>query len=106
MRRVMPEAEYREWLNNFLPQLSQKDFALEPGKVGDRTDGKLVHLDGVNFSRAWCLYGIAETLPEYEHLKNIARSHIAYSLPSITDDNYEGTHWLGTFAIYALNSAL
>ena len=28
-------------------------------KVNDRTDGKLVHLDGVNFSRAWNLYNIA-----------------------------------------------
>ena len=25
-------------------------------KVEDRTDGKLVHLDGLNFSRAWGLY--------------------------------------------------
>ena len=30
--------------------------------------------------------------------------HIQYSLPSIIDDNYEGSHWLGSFAIYALNS--
>ena len=25
-------------------------------KVEDRLDGKLVHLDGLNFSRAWALY--------------------------------------------------
>ncbi|WP_224491186.1 DUF2891 domain-containing protein [Robertkochia flava] len=104
MRRVLPKDEYRQWLKAFLPQLDKKDFNMEPGKVGDRADGKLVHLDGVNFSRAWCLFGIAETLPEYDHLKSIGRAHIAYSLPAITDDNYEGTHWLGTFAIYALNS--
>ena len=105
MRRILPEEDYREWLEQFLPQLKNKDFTLEPGRVGDRTDGKLVHLDGVNFSRAWCLYGIAETLPEYLHLETIAREHIAFSLPSIVDDNYEGTHWLGSFAIYALNTA-
>ena len=29
-------------------------------KVEDRTDGKLVHLDGLNFSRAWGLYRFAE----------------------------------------------
>ena len=28
----------------------------------DKTDGKLVHLDGVNFSRAWSLYGLAKRL--------------------------------------------
>ncbi len=105
MRRILPENEFKTWLHKFLPQLSSKDFQLAQGKVSDRTDGKLVHLDGVNFSRAWCLYGIANQFPEYKHLKNIANEHINYSLPSIVDDNYEGTHWLGSFAIYALNTA-
>ena len=31
-------------------------------QVGDGTDGKLVHLDGLNFSRAWGLYRIANRL--------------------------------------------
>lgn len=105
MRRILPEDEFRAWLRDFLPELSKRDYTLEPGKVADRADGKLVHLDGVNFSRAWCLYGIAETLPEYGHLRAIADAHIAYSLPSVVDENYEGTHWLGTFAIYALAKA-
>ncbi|MCX2678973.1 DUF2891 domain-containing protein [Galbibacter sp. EGI 63066] len=103
VRKVYSKEKYKAWLKQFMPQLSATDFTLEPGKVGDRTEGKLVHLDGLNFSRAWCLYGIAETLPEYEHLKNIANQHINYSLPHIVDDNYSGTHWLGTFALYALN---
>ena len=34
------------------------------GQVIDRTDGKLVHLDGVNFSRAWNLYSLITALPE------------------------------------------
>ena len=79
-------------------------FSLALGQVSDRTDGKLVHLDGVNFSRAWSLNKIAEYLPEYAHLKNMANHHINYSLPSIVGDSYEGGHWLGSFAIYALNS--
>ncbi len=105
MRRILPKEEFKTWLHTFLPQLADKDFQLAQGKVSDRTDGKLVHLDGVNFSRAWCLYGIVNQFPEYAHLKNIANQHINYSLPSIVDDNYEGTHWLGSFAIYALNTA-
>ena len=87
-----------------MPQLKNKNFALETGKVSDRTDGKLVHLDGVNFSRAWSLNKIAEDLPEYAHLNTVANQHINYSLPSIVDNNYEGGHWLGSFAIYALNT--
>jgi len=104
MRRVLTKDQFSEWLTNFLPQLSDPDFNLEPGKVSDREDGHLVHLDGLNFSRAWCFYGIAETLPQYQHLIEIANKHIQYSLPNLVGDSYEGGHWLGSFAIYALNT--
>jgi hypothetical protein len=104
MKRILLEADFKSWVVSFLPQLQDSHFTLETGKVSDRTDGKLVHLDGVNFSRAWSLNKIAEGLPEYSHLKNIANQHINYSLPSIVGDSYEGGHWLGTFAIYALYS--
>ncbi len=104
MKRVLPLAEYKIWLQEFLPQLSDTSFNIETGKVSDRNDGHLVHLDGVNFSRAWSLNKIAEDLPEYAHLSNVANHHINYSLPSIFGDSYEGGHWLGSFAIYALNS--
>jgi len=102
MKRVLSKKEFRPWLKSFLPQLSVSSFELKPGIVSDRTDGKMVHLDGLNFSRAWCLYGIAETLPEYAHLKKIAIQHIKYSLPSITDGSYEGEHWLASFALLSL----
>ena len=104
MKRVLPKNEFKNWLSEFLPKLKDKDFKLAVGEVSDRTDGKLVHLDGVNFSRAWCLNKIANDLPEYNHLKNVANKHINYSLPNVVGDNYEGGHWLGSFAIYALNS--
>ena len=104
MKRVLPIETFKAWLKDFLPQLKDANFSLEPGKVSDRTDGKLVHLDGVNFSRAWSLNKIAHDLPEYTHLKNIANQHINYSLPSIVGDSYEGGHWLGSFALYALNT--
>lgn len=104
MQRVLPQTEFRSWLNAFLPQLKNTAYSLETGKVSDRSDGKLVHLDGVNFSRAWSLNKIAEGLPEYRHLQSIADQHINYSLPSVVGDGYEGGHWLGSFAIYALNS--
>ncbi|MCR1026367.1 DUF2891 domain-containing protein [Cellulophaga baltica] len=103
MRKVYAEDEFKIWFDTFLPELTDPEFELEPGLVSDRTDGKLVHLDGLNFSRAWCLYGISESLPEYAHLKNIATKHIEHSLPTIVDGNYSGTHWLGSFALYALN---
>lgn len=104
MKRVLSLEDFKIWLNDFLPELSDKNFDWSVGEVSDRTDGKLVHLDGVNFSRAWSLNYIAKDLPEYKHLQNLANKHINYSLPSIVGDSYEGGHWLGSFAIYALNS--
>ena len=102
MRRVLPKKEFESWLSEFLPQLSDEGFTLKPGIVTDREDGHLVHLDGLNYSRAWCLYGIAETLPKYSHLKAIANEHIEHSLGDLTDGNYEGGHWLASFALMAL----
>ena len=105
MKRVLPVSEFTTWFEKFLPQLKDANYQLAVGEVSDRTDGKLVHLDGVNFSRAWALYDIVKDLPTYSHLKNIANEHINYSLPNLVGDSYEGGHWLGSFAIYALNSA-
>lgn len=104
MKRLLPLETFKPWLEVFLPKLKNENYTLEVGLVSDRTDGQLVHLDGVNFSRAWSLNKIAEELLEYQHLKNIANDHINYSLPSIVGDSYEGGHWLGSFAIYALSS--
>jgi hypothetical protein len=101
MRRVLDQETFRIWLKKFIPDLSKPDFYLAPGVVSDRSDGKLVHLDGLNFSRAWCLYGLSETLPDYDHLRNLAHQHVNYSLPSMVDGGYEGEHWLASFALYA-----
>ncbi len=103
MRRVLPKNAFSMWIDDFMPQLKNEDFSMEVGEVSDRTDGKLVHLDGLNFSRAWVLYGLANQYPEqFGHLRNVAEEHIAYSFPNVVGDSYEGGHWLGTFAIYAL----
>lgn len=103
MRKVLDKQAFAAWLDDFLPQLADKNFTLATAKVSDRTDGKLVHLDGLNFSRAWTLYGLVQEFPQkYGHLKPIADAHVKHSLPAIVDDNYEGTHWLGSFAVYSL----
>ncbi len=103
MRRVLDELEFGSWMNQFAPQMKELDFSLQVARVSDRQDGKLVHLDGLNFSRAWVLYGLAHQYPEYEHLIQISNEHINYSLPNLVADHYEGGHWLGSFAIYALS---
>lgn len=103
MRRVLPKDEFMSWAKKFMPQLFRTNFELEPAEVLDRTDGHLVHLDGLNYSRAWVLYGLANQYNEFEHLRTVASQHLNHSLSSLKDGNYEGEHWLGTFALYALS---
>tara|TARA_B100000945_G_scaffold115319_1_gene91586 strand:- start:2479 stop:3633 length:1155 start_codon:yes stop_codon:yes gene_type:complete len=104
MRRIMPKNAFFLWIDDFMPALTNRDFSIEVGEVSDRSDGKLVHLDGLNFSRAWVFYGLANDYPEqFGHLRSLADSHLAYSFPNLVGDSYEGGHWLGTFAIYALS---
>lgn len=106
MRRILPKNAFSLWIEDFMPQLKNDDFDLDVGEVSDRTDGKLVHLDGLNFSRAWVLYGLANAYPDdFEHLEEIADNHLVYSFPNLVGDTYEGGHWLGSFAIYALQES-
>ncbi len=102
MRKVLSKDEFVDWLSGFFPDLLQPDFDLTVGEVSDRTDGHMVHLDGLNFSRAWCFYGLANQYPEFDYLKKTANKHIAYSLPNLVGDDYEGGHWLASFAINAM----
>ncbi len=101
MRKVLSKEKYVVWLHQFLPQLFDKNFKLAPGIVKDRSDGKLVHLDGLNLSRAWCLKGIAAAINN-QHLLEIANQHLTAALPQVASGDYAGEHWLASFAVYAL----
>ena len=108
MRRILPQDSYVKWLTRFLPELRYglPDSFLEPAVVSDRSDPKIVHLDGLNLSRAWCMNGIAESLPEddprREILERSACLHAGATLPHIASGNYEGEHWLASFAVFLL----
>ena len=102
MQRILTDTEFLKWLKKFAPTLFKKDFEWQPAKVSDRTDGHLVHLDGLNFSRAWNLYTLSNQYPKkFSHLRKIATAHLQFSLPSVVDGNYEGEHWLASFALRA-----
>tara|TARA_R110002111_G_scaffold27253_9_gene58641 strand:- start:17357 stop:18496 length:1140 start_codon:yes stop_codon:yes gene_type:complete len=106
MRRVMQADQYATWLKAFLPQIPTNGAAdwLLPGVVLDPTDGKLVHLDGVNLSRAWALEGIASALPEGDaripSLLAAAELHKETGIAAVSDTHYSGSHWLASFATY------
>lgn len=102
MQRILDKKEFLKWLKKFSPQLLKHNFDWEVAQVSDRTDGHLVHLDGLNFSRAWNFYSLVYHFPkELGHLKVLADTHLKFSLPSIVDGNYEGEHWLASFALRA-----
>lgn len=110
MRRVLSPDAFSAWLWAFLPALAERRPAalFTPATVSDRTDGKIVHLDGLNLSRAWCLGNLARALPEADPrrapLRAAADEHLASSLPHVTGD-YMGEHWLPTFALLALSAS-
>ena len=110
MRRVLSQAEFRQWFDRFLPQLASGIPAslMEPATVTDRTDPKLVHLDGLNLSRAWCMSNIANALPQTDPARKVlikaARTHLSDALVHVASGDYAGEHWLASFAVYALST--
>jgi hypothetical protein len=106
MRRILRPVRFAIWLRGFLPRIPDKDTDdwLPLAEVVDRTDGKLVHLDGLNLSRAWMLEGIAAGLPSDDPrraaLLSAAARHRRAGLAAVTGEYYAGGHWLASFATY------
>lgn len=110
MRRVLAPFEFAGWLTVALPTLDADggadDFA--PVEVSDRSDPQIVHLDGLNLSRSWCLHGIAAGLPVGDprrgRLHANAERHLDAGLQGLASADYVGTHWLATFALLAMSA--
>ena len=108
MRRVLPAGEFRTWFDRFLPEIAAglPRSILEPATVTDRTDPQLVHLDGLNISRARCLRSIAAMFPTEDATRQTllaaAERHAAAGLPHVTSGDYAGEHWLASFATWLL----
>ena len=98
MARILAPDAFRAWMKAFLPALK-----MTPAIVSDRTDPKIVHLDGLNLSRARCLYALSLSLRRPALLR-LGDTHAQASLPFIASGSYEGEHWLGTFAVHMLDA--
>ncbi|WP_336689569.1 MULTISPECIES: DUF2891 domain-containing protein [unclassified Chryseobacterium] len=105
MRRVLPQKEFVVWLNNFYEKRSLENIEKIP-VVSDLSDYQTVHLVGLSFSKAWCMKGIAKSLPLNHPLKQkfekTANVFLNNGLPLLFQGNYGGDHWLASFAVYAL----
>jgi hypothetical protein len=111
MRRVLAPHDFAAWFARFLPGAADGRPAslFGPARVSDRADLQIVHLDGLNLSRAWCMRGIAGAFAEQDDVRRAlldsAQRHEAAALPHVCSGNYAGEHWLATFALLALTGA-
>jgi hypothetical protein len=110
MRRVLPQAEFQRWFKSYLPDLAKGEprSLLVPAMVTDRTDPQLVHLDGLNLSRAWCMRSIAHALEKDDPARKIlieaAGQHAQAGLRHVSSGDYAGEHWLASFAVYLFST--
>jgi hypothetical protein len=102
MQRVLG-AGFAAWWMRFAPAgdgLARWDA---PAVVSDRNDGQLVHLDGLNLSRAWCLRALAgaDAVPAdlRERFARGAQAHWRAAWPHVTGGDFVATHWLVSFAL-------
>jgi hypothetical protein len=110
MRRVLPPGEFQPWLHRFFPGLAKGEpkTLFVPVTVTDRSDPQLVHLDGLNLSRAWCMRSIALALPKSDPARQVlaeaAATHAEAGLRRVASGDYVGEHWLASFAAFLLSS--
>ncbi|GAA3557030.1 DUF2891 domain-containing protein [Microlunatus spumicola] len=111
VRRVLAPGLFGDWLEAFWPGLATAEprNLLDPVEVRDRTDGQLGHLDGLNLSRSAALAHLAAALAEADPRRSVletaAAHHLDAGLGALAEEGYQSTHWLGTFALLALEPA-
>ena len=105
MRRILPRNQFTGWLDRYITAKDWQHLTQLP-VVSDRTDLQIVHLDGLCFSRSWCMRSIAAILPASDKRKKILQQasirHLQASLPNVLSGNYGGEHWLASFAVLAM----
>lgn len=105
MSRVLPQKEFTNWFNKFYEERSIRNIFKIP-VISDINDYQTVHLVGLSFSKAWCMKEVARILPTGHPMKNAFKNKsnefLTKALPLLFKGNYGGDHWLGSFAVYAL----
>ena len=108
MQRILETDDFLEWFESYLPDLESEVAKqwLRPVVVADEADGRLAHFAGLNLSRAWMLAELAEVLPEDYKARTIilesSKEHLDAGLKYTLSDAYMLSHWVPSFAVYAL----
>ena len=103
MHRLLDGCDFADWWHRFSPGPAALGHWLLPVVVGDAADARIVHLHGLNLSRAWCWQVLQPGLPGELH-EPVARAidaHRKASLSAALDGDYVATHWLASFALLA-----
>ncbi|MCU1572262.1 MAG: hypothetical protein JWO93_344 [Micrococcaceae bacterium] len=114
MRRVLDPAAFAEWFGNFLPDLTPTSRILSVVGVTDETDGYMVHLHGLNLTRAGQLARIVMALRAAGPQASAAgvESILAAAVEPLLEAGRNGlesgdfmsSHWLASFAWDTLHS--
>ncbi len=107
MCRILSRNEFNSWFKKFLPfeKIKRCKNFNQPVSVSNKNDPKMIHMDGLNLSKAWAfkdIYKIVDDRAEREFLYNCYLKHREYGLRNVMSGNYGGEHWLASFAIYLL----
>jgi hypothetical protein len=111
MRRVLSRDEFSDWLDRFAPELKTGRMGhwAAPAVVSDLSDPQIVHLVGLNLSRAWTMQGMLSAInrdsPRGAAIEKSMRAHATEGMKYVFSGHYEGEHWLATFAVYYLTRA-
>lgn len=109
MTRLLPAAEFADWLHRFLPGIAERTPAalFTPVSVTDPSDGLIAHLHGLNLHRAWCWHRVAHALPigddRIRGMLDAVHAHTHASLPQITGSHYMVEHFLAYYALLLLS---
>ncbi|MEN2745800.1 DUF2891 family protein [Sinomonas halotolerans] len=106
MHRVLAPADFAAWFGRFLPRLDAGSQMLRPVAVTDESDGHLVHLHGLNLSRAGQAARIAAALLAHDAdgpgsagvLASAAVPLFEAGLQGLESPDFMSTHWLASFA--------
>lgn len=119
MGRVMDQASYVKWLDNFLPPVYSDEFQVYAKEVDTShtntsgPDAQMqmaaeAHLIGLNFQRATALLMIAQALPkddpQAEVFRRLAVMSATHGYAKFGNAGYEGQHWLSAFALLYENA--
>ena len=107
MTRALPDGAWAEWFEGLVVANGWLQNECLPVTVSDRSDGKIAHLDGLNLSRAWCLWemaGSAALRPDLDQIvTDRAQQHFDAAIAHLSA-TYEGEHWLASFALLAVRA--